>query len=354
MTAPAPRERSTRTMPRPAARTGQRLRVSALTARADVEALVPAWTDLFERCPAATPFQHPAWLVPWLDAFAESAPLLVVTVSRGSELVAVVPFYVYRDTADQPRRLLLLGSGNSDHLDGLFAPAYSAAAARDVMHFVTHEARGFDALEFQQLSSSSPLLGTPVSGAWTSSTARAEACPVLDLRGGITAAVPGGLLRRVAYLERRAGPSMRIRSVGRGELARGLDALERLHARRWRARGESGVLAEARTASFIRAAAESLSDAGLLRLQVMEIDGQPVAAHLGFARGTTACYYIGGFDPAYAKLSPGTLMVAHAIEQAAGDGAAAFDFLRGREEYKYRWGAKDVPAYTRRMEQSAA
>jgi CelD/BcsL family acetyltransferase involved in cellulose biosynthesis len=37
------------------------------------------------------------------------------------------------------------------------------------------------------------------------------------------------------------------------------------------------------------------------------------------------------------------LALGHAIEAAKAEGAASFDFLRGREPYKYAWGARDQP-----------
>ena len=32
---------------------------------AGLEALAPEWWELWRRCPAATPFQSRAWLLPW-------------------------------------------------------------------------------------------------------------------------------------------------------------------------------------------------------------------------------------------------------------------------------------------------
>jgi CelD/BcsL family acetyltransferase involved in cellulose biosynthesis len=43
------------------------------------------------------------------------------------------------------------------------------------------------------------------------------------------------------------------------------------------------------------------------------------------------------------------LIVAHAIEQAIREGAGEMDFLRGREPYKYRWGAVDRSSYGRTL-----
>ena len=62
--------------------------------------------------------------------------------------------------------------------------------------------------------------------------------------------------------------------------------------------------------------------------------------------------YISGFDPEYAPLSPGTLMFGHSIAHAMGEGAREFDFLRGRERYKYFWGARDRPCYGRMLERA--
>ena len=39
--------------------------------------------------------------------------------------------------------------------------------------------------------------------------------------------------------------------------------------------------------------------------------------------------------------SPGTLLIAYALEDAVSRGDSEFDFLRGNEPYKYRWGARD-------------
>lgn len=61
---------------------------------------------------------------------------------------------------------------------------------------------------------------------------------------------------------------------------------------------------------------------------------------------TAARYtYLGGFNPALEALSPGTVIIAHAIDEAIGEGRCAFDFLRGREAYKYAWGAADELTY---------
>jgi len=63
--------------------------------------------------------------------------------------------------------------------------------------------------------------------------------------------------------------------------------------------------------------------------------------------------YNSGLDPAaFAALSPGVVLTAAAIERAIAAGRAEFDFLRGNEEYKYRFGAADTHIYRLRLERS--
>ena len=66
------------------------------------------------------------------------------------------------------------------------------------------------------------------------------------------------------------------------------------------------------------------------------------------ARGCLYCY-LTGFDPEFAAISPGTLLLGHAIEQAMRDGARTCDLLRGRERYKYLWGGRDRPTFARTL-----
>jgi CelD/BcsL family acetyltransferase involved in cellulose biosynthesis len=88
-------------------------------------------------------------------------------------------------------------------------------------------------------------------------------------------------------------------------------------------------------------------------MYALRLEGRTAAVFHGFAARDRTSYYLSGFDPAFERFSPGTLVVGHAIEEAAREGAAEFDFLRGGEPYKYRWGARDRPCYAVRLGSAA-
>ena len=52
-------------------------------------------------------------------------------------------------------------------------------------------------------------------------------------------------------------------------------------------------------------------------------------------------FYLSGYDAARRFVSPGTLLVGAMLEQAVAEGRTEAHFLRGRESYKYAWGAVD-------------
>jgi CelD/BcsL family acetyltransferase involved in cellulose biosynthesis len=201
------------------------------------------------------------------------------------------------------------------------------------------------------------LLRLPLPAGWRTEIADGEPSPVLALpaaRPG-TLPIPRRMADNIRHGRTRAARAgvLAYELADAGSIPALLAALVRLHTRRWSLRGLPGVLGDASVAAALGEATPLLHAAGLLRLHGLRLDGELIAVLycLADAAGAAArhCYYyIGGFDPRCAAFSPGTLLIAQAIESAAAEGAAAFDFLRGGEAYKYRWGAVDQPMRTLR------
>ena len=114
-----------------------------------------------------------------------------------------------------------------------------------------------------------------------------------------------------------------------------------LHAARWRRRFQPGALYSRRILDFHRSVGPSLLKRGYVALHRMRLNGRTVAALYTFPYGGRTFYYLGGFDPELARYSPGTVLNARAIRHALETGCTEFDFLRGREGYKYRWPVEE-------------
>jgi CelD/BcsL family acetyltransferase involved in cellulose biosynthesis len=314
-----------------------------------LEALRPEWELLWEISEQSTPFQSPAWLIPWWRHLGGGA-LRFLTLWHEQQLVGLAPFYIYNDPAGQTRKLLLLGSGNSDYLDLLLRPEFEAPVLQSISHWLESTRSDWDVAEFLQLRPESPLLRLPSLDAPTGEVSLHQVCPALALPAG-----PQGdwsffdqpCFKKLDYYWRRAARqgNLEVLHAGTQLLEEGLEALIQFEERRWSERGGSSVLADPAIQRFHRVACYNLQAAGLLRFYILKLQGRIIASYYGFQHRERAYYYLGSFDSQFANLSPGKLLIAYAIEQAVRERASQFDFLRGQESYKYEWGALDAPAY---------
>lgn len=301
--------------------------------------LEAAWWDLFERCAGATPFRSPAWLLPWWRTFAPG-PLCTVAAWRGPNLVALAP--LYREEAS--RRLLPLGIGLSDDLDLLVAPDAGPGVEAEMLDALSGVA-GWDALSLEELAPGAAALGWAAPPGWRDDVAAQSRCPALawgDDAADPGAVVPPGKLRKLRMARHRAARrGAAVEAATPSTAPAHLDALFRLHAARWESRGEAGVLADASVQAFHREATPRLAAAGLLHATLLRIEGRVAGVFHGLRRGRTLHAYLGGFDPAFAFESPGTVLMGHALDAMMAGGAGTLSLLRGEEPYKYEWGAVD-------------
>lgn len=271
------------------------------------------WEDLFNRCPDAPPFLHPAWQDPWWTSFG-SGDRITLRVRRAGELVAFATFYSYK------QRLVFAGNGISDHLGILAA---DADAARELVDQLRRRP-----LDLQEIAEGSPLLSMPHE--------QCSVSPVADLQQP----VPSKLRRHLGQQRKYLG-NHRFNTVCDPSL---VETLVDLHTRVWHSRGDRGMLYE-ENAAFHRLCAPRLAQAGLLRIHTLSAGEQVIGILYGMATRERMHFYLSGFDPAYERFSPGSLLIEYAMDYARKSGQRWFDFLRGAEAYKYRWGAADRPQF---------
>ena len=325
------------------------IEVATITNQECIFRLRPEWEALWQRDPAATPFQSPAWLFAWWRFFGTPDPL-VLTARVGGEVVGILPLYLLRESGC--RKLLPIGVGLSDYIDALVDPGVPATVDRliDAIAAIS----GWDECWLPDLAPQGVLAQASANSGLTDRITIASPCPVLMLPGepaGLKRVIPRTRLQGLHRARRRATAAggIVLETIGEEQLDAAMDDLFRLHDRRWRARGERGVCSDPRVQGFHRMAAVGLLTAGMLRLYRLSIDDTALAVCYGFAAKGSAYAYLSGFDPSQSRLSPGMLIIGHAIEQAAAEGAASFDFLRGAEGYKYGWGAVDRGKVSRQL-----
>lgn len=318
--------------------------VGIIRRREELAALAPQWSALCRHDPHSTPFQSPEWLLPWARQFARR-DLCTAAIRGGGRLIGMVPAYVYTEQRRRERQLLLLGAGTSDYLDGIFAPECTTEHVRAALDCL-HAESGWDVAYFTQLRPGSKLLNALASlpGLQVQS-ARSQSC--MRMRAMRVAEFPTKLRHNVHYYRNRAqrGGTLVVRTAGLADCREAFEVLRRLHADRWQRAGQPGVLADPRILAWHREALPLLANSGTLRLAMLMQSGDPAASLYALIdppgrRDRTLYIYLPAFSVRHADLRPGTLLLAHVIDQAAQEGVRTIDFLRGEEAYKRLWHAE--------------
>jgi CelD/BcsL family acetyltransferase involved in cellulose biosynthesis len=313
----------------------------------DLYDFVPEWDSLWGQDANATPFQSPAWLMPWWQQFG-SEDLRAVVLRRSEKCVGFLPAYVYRDPAGGERKLMLLGVGTTDYLDGVFAPECSVEDLKCALNAVL-EMEGWDCASFPQVRSGTKLAMALCQcndyAVRSTETAFCSRIDAVELE-----ALPQKIRRNAMYYRNRAqrGGALNLEVADDSACAVAFEELVLLHTARWRERGESGVLADPRVLAWHRTAVPVLQQQGLLRLYRLRWRDETLAVLYSLVDPPqrvqrTQYFYLTAYSIIHAELRPGTLLHALTIHHAAHAAISHIDMLRGEEEYKALWHPERVP-----------
>ena len=309
-----------------------------------LDALAGEWQALHAAAPTATPFQSWEWARAWWSHRRKGRLHVLTARDDTGALVGLLPLVVaaYGPT----RRVTFLGAPEADYQDLLAAPAHADAVCAAFARALADGASGWDVINLPDVREGSALATlAPPSPALASRRYTHRICPFVALDGGDD-------WRRAAGKELRARIGRKSRKLARdfevafdlagaADLPHALDDLFWLHDRRWRRRGLRGAFARPSVRRFHRDLAARFCGRGWLRLHRLRVDGKTRAAFYCFADHGRVYYYLSGFNLELARYSPGAVLMARAVDDARAGGARAFDLLRGDENYKREWGARD-------------
>lgn len=331
------------------------MREDQLTDVAALEEVSAEWRSLAER--RGTPFVTPDWYLAWLRSFGDRATPFVTTLraSDGS-LRGLMPLVLSRTRAYPTLSFAGADFGDYFHpvaLTSADEQAVSSVFARQlercrrdwaifvadyvddqapwVHEVVADQALGLHAVRYHDRPST--YLSIDLGGSsWPAYLA------------GRSSNLRGQLGRKLRGLE-RAGEVRFRQTTGGAELTEDMAMLFELHHRRWSTK-RSTLFASERSRAFQLDFARAALEHGWLRLWTLEVGGEAIAAWYGWRLGNRFLYYQAGFDPAWARCSPGLLLLARTIEGAFAEGAAEYDMLLGDEPFKARFATSSRTAAT--------
>ena len=307
-----------------------------------------AWNGLVEQGIADTPFSRYEYLSEWWKTLGggewKQAELVLVSASENGQLIGIAPLFTTEYDGEQA--LMLVGSIEiSDYLDLIVRAEDLPRFLSGLLDFLLSlQADNLSVLDWFNLPEASPTLealrAESQRRGWTYHEEIYHPTPYIPLNGSFEeylSRLDKKQRHEIRRKMRRAAESGRVwfyvvdKNVN---LEAELDGFFHL------------MLQDPNKAMFLKdAMREQMSltiqaahEQGYLWLGFLEVDGAKVAASLNFDYKNKLWGYNSGVSRAHMELSPGWVLLGHTIQWCCENGRSEFDFMRGDEEYKYRFG----------------
>lgn len=312
------------------------------------------WNELLAASDSNSLFLTWEWLHTWWTHLSEGRRLFILTVRRDGQLVAIAPLALRSRMLGfllpfRALEFLGMGSVGSDYLDVIIRRGMEKETVRALADYLGPEKQVVELAQFDRGNGSvAPVLaGQLRARSWTAREARVGVCPFINLSAhswpSYLASIGHDYRRNFKRRLRQLTERFTVRfECARSEAQRceALGALLALHHKRWRGRGGSDAFHTPGLRAFHDDLSRLALQRGWLRLYLLWLDGQPAASLYGFVYDHRFYFYQQGFDPCYARYSPGLVMTGLTIQEAINEGAHEYDFLSGAEEFKFHWTAE--------------
>ncbi|MFO0752919.1 MAG: GNAT family N-acetyltransferase [Thermodesulfovibrionales bacterium] len=322
------------------------MQVDIITRSEDFEKIRKNWSEVYASDTEATIFASWEWQRGWMEITPYSWSVLALRQRGASSYRSFLPLGMHavrRGRLKVFRKLVIGGEPWADNTGFVCAPGYAESDLATFARFVQKKMRwnAFALWHVADRRLDSFLVHFP-GGLFRVHEVGRVPCPRIllpdtweqYLRDFLSTATRKDLkyhMRKVEGLR-----DFRVTHAEKGTLEEHIGTLLTLWKARW-GRERADELPRIRT--LLRRCFEGNS----LLLPVLWNGKEPLAGAAAFLDRRTGTFtgYIMGFNEAFAKLSPGRVMVGYCIRYAVENGFRVFDFGAGREEYKLSFGVTE-------------
>jgi CelD/BcsL family acetyltransferase involved in cellulose biosynthesis len=320
-------------------------------------ALLPQWRELEAASGNPLPFRTSDWAISWWTHFRENRAavadslVLLALRARSGQLVAVAPLMRTERPAVGPFRIKVLQffgpDGYVTELSGpLCLPAFEQQAIDAILDHLRATASTWDWMLWR---------GLRVDGPWAPAVAAAgpvewgEEVPgyILPLAGTweeFRAQLPRNVkesLRKCYNSLKRDGHTFSFEIARKPEeMDPALEHFCRLHSARAGLTDtvkHKDFFTAARARRFLFDVCGRFAKRGMVRVFMLRVGSEIVAARIGFVIGKSLYLYYSGYDPAFRKYSVMTTVVAEALRTAISEKLTSVNLSMGRDLSKTRW-----------------
>ncbi|MCX6066885.1 MAG: GNAT family N-acetyltransferase [Chloroflexi bacterium] len=317
-----------------------------------LESYAPAWNSLVEMGMTNAPFLRYEYLSTWWSTRGggewQEGQLAVIMATENDQLLGIAPFFLTTNRDGQPALMLLGSIEISDYLDLIVrAEQYPAFLSALLDWIDKNYPSTWSLLDLYNLPDNSPSLSAlkaeSVKRGWTYAEEIYQPTPFIPLPGDFETYLSGIDKKQRHEIRRKM---RRAEESGRGvrwyivddesKLDSEMDDFLSLMAHD----SEKDAFLTTVMRSQMKASGHAAFRAGYLQLAFLEVDGEKACSYLNFDYDNKIWVYNSGLDRRFMDLSVGWVLLGYLLEWANQNKRAEFDFLRGDEDYKYKFGGQ--------------
>ncbi|OGN73652.1 MAG: hypothetical protein A2X25_14925 [Chloroflexi bacterium GWB2_49_20] len=323
---------------------------SFIKTTSELEALAEEWNSLLAESITNVPFLRHEYLSAWWQTRGggewENAELAVVTGRQDGILTGIAPLFL-ADNHDGVPALLLMGSIEiSDYLDVIVRERDLAEFLSGLLDFLADSTPAvWHCLDWFNLPEASASLAALQNAAEKHGWKYQQE----SFRPVISVSLTGNFESYLAGIDKKQRHEIRRKMRRAAEydlpvswyiledetrLDDDMDAFLNLMSND----PEKAFFLSPAMRPQMKNAAWAAWKSGWLQLAFLEVAGQKAAGYLNFDYNGHIWVYNSGLDQRYLELSPGWVLLGHLLQWANEHGRTEFDFMRGDEAYKFKFG----------------
>lgn len=311
------------------------------------------WNDLLAESVSHVPFLRYEYLRIWWSTKGggewPDAKLVLVTAHENGRLVAAAPLFHTSKYKDRPALLNLGSIEISDYLDLMVRPQDLSGFLEAFLPFLESQALPeWNELHLFNILEDSPSLAALQIAAdkfgWTFETERLQHSPYIPLPGdwekylaGIDKKQRHEIRRKMRRSEESTVPIKWYIVEDGATLEQEIDAFIAI----MELDDEKALFLTPQMRVQMRESIRCAFEKNCLQLAFLQVDGINAAAYLSFDYLNRMWVYNSGINKEFQEYSPGWVLLGYLLQWANNQGRTEFDFMRGNEDYKYRFGAID-------------
>lgn len=314
-----------------------------------------SWDDLVEQSSTATFFQTREWLSHWVKYWGKSSEVVIYAVFDNDELIGIAPFHI----TDKINILGVPDPSESGSLSDFGDIIAKTGKEKEVWEAVFRNIKRDPAtmlrmtnienikIELNYIREESPSF--EILKELGGKTEVMEVSPCIDL--------PASWEEFLSTLSHHDRHEIRrkIRKIEEEGIIKYCDEINNQNINEFyrlmvASNETKGNFLSPDMKDFFSEVITRLGAKKLLTLCFLKYNNESIAAILLLFQKNEMLLYNSGFDPKYSYLSPGLVLNAYAIREAIEKGMKRFDFLRGKEKYKYDLGGKERRLYRIRFD----